>query len=222
MEVLSADVVVPVRMEGRRWSPRPRAPSLNGSCASMEASYTTPHAGVAGEVPTARKLTVWWEGAVIPVYYRIGAGRVARAPDHHTTCLTEQPTQRPTPAASGFVQQPPCKAAVRPALFLIALDLLDLGSANGERRSMPTRREGLGGMTTQTLWEWGEVKPLNEFPVSRASTDDRSGWCRACHAVASREYRQTPPRPPERRPSRDRDPLLSASDRGPVTGARGG
>ena len=28
-------------------------------------------------------------------------------------------------------------------------------------------------MTTQTLREWGEVKPLNEFPVSRASTDDR-------------------------------------------------
>ena len=36
----------------------------------------------------------------------------------------------------------------------------------------------------------GTVKPVEEFPIRRASADDRSHWCRACHAVAKREYRQ--------------------------------
>jgi hypothetical protein len=35
----------------------------------------------------------------------------------------------------------------------------------------------------------GEIKPVDEFPIRRASADDRSYWCRACHAVAKREYR---------------------------------
>jgi hypothetical protein len=44
-------------------------------------------------------------------------------------------------------------------------------------------------MTEKRCPKCGEIKPVDEFPIRRASADDRSYWCRACHAVAKREYR---------------------------------
>ena len=45
-------------------------------------------------------------------------------------------------------------------------------------------------MTQKRCGKCEEVKPVDDFPIQRASRDGRSHWCRACHTVAKREYRQ--------------------------------
>jgi hypothetical protein len=45
-------------------------------------------------------------------------------------------------------------------------------------------------MAEKRCGKCGDIKALDEFPIQRASPSGRSSWCRACHALANREYRQ--------------------------------
>ena len=61
------------------------------------------------------------------------------------------------------------------------------------RRSMSRRGCGLvrfAPVAEKRCAKCGTVEPVEEFPIRRASADDRSHWGRTCHAVANREYRR--------------------------------
>ena len=63
----------------------------------------------------------------------------------------------------------------------------------------------VGRMAEKRCGRCVEVKPIDEFPVRRASPDGRDSLCRGCHVVANQAYRQ-----------RHRERLNAARRRDPI------
>jgi len=63
----------------------------------------------------------------------------------------------------------------------------------------------VGRMAEKRCGKCGEIKPQDDFPTRRASPDGRDSWCRDCHVVANRGYRQ-----------RHRERLNAARRRDPI------